>query len=821
MMQRNDSQYELIRKLGAEKAAKKDEKRHAVEQASHPIFNQNPQLSESEFTPINIETQLKTTSKQEEKKIPAAIIAKEENKAKVKLRSPRSEDLPMRLIDSPIDEEYQAKIFGGFQLIEHYFQKENKLKSQSAAPKKFTFGLIAEKSDDTSSDDKTPASLDNLASTKEADASTTFHLGLMHLKGQHVPRNIKKAVELFLTAIYQKYAPAQYYLGSMYEKGQDVPHDDEEAARLYSLAAEQGHVLAQHRLGLMYEKGYGVSQNYKKAAHLYSLAAKQGHPFSQYRLAWMHCHRIYYHGVPHDDKKAVNLYTSAAEQNYAPAQYQLGLIYKEGRIVRSNKNKSAALLKLAHEQGYKPEYTNDQWDHYLIYQESREIPRDRDDKETYHLYQLLADQKNAEGQYQLGLRSRHYREMSELYHLAATQGHAEAQYHLGLLYEEGQGALPQSNFMATKLYRLAAEQGHAPSQCQLGCRYVKSYDHRILEGVDLLNRAAMQGNAKAQYQLGKLYKTGLGTPRDDKEAVRLFHLAADQRYSRAQYELGLMYQHGRGVPPNNKKALRLFHLAADQGLYLAQTELGVMYQNGVGVAHDEDEARHFLNLAVERQPSKSECLYYWEKHSHTRRNNLSQLEKETKEGNVDALFYLGLIYKNGRRYCHTLEYYDLERAARCFYIAAQKGDPDAGYHLRQVCNKMFNGRFGSANILFSGTLALGLEAPDVLEKFNKWAKNNPKQFLSLLEKTPHDQWKDIRPCLTDKTAQPLFKYIQEKWLSQLILHIPVEEVSLIVVAYLFNGGIKNEKSHFSLFATQPKTTAHENASEKKAQLRHG
>lgn len=53
--------------------------------------------------------------------------------------------------------------------------------------------------------------------------------------------------------------------------------------------------------------------------------------------------------------------------------------------------------------------------------------------------------------------------------------------------------------------------------------------------VKWFTRAAEQGNAKAQLNLGSMYGVGLGVPQDDKSAVKWWMLAAEQGIARATF----------------------------------------------------------------------------------------------------------------------------------------------------------------------------------------------------------------------------------------------------------------------------------------------
>ena len=64
---------------------------------------------------------------------------------------------------------------------------------------------------------------------------------------------------------------------------------------------------------------------------------------------------------------------------------------------------------------------------------------------------------------------------------------------------------------------------------------------------------------------GKKYLDGKGVPKDYTKAFALFQKAADQGNANGQNNLGSMYYNGRGVPQDYKKAVEWYQKAADQG----------------------------------------------------------------------------------------------------------------------------------------------------------------------------------------------------------------------------------------------------------------
>ena len=83
--------------------------------------------------------------------------------------------------------------------------------------------------------------------------------------------------------------------------------------------------------------------------------------------------------------------------------------------------------------------------------------------------------------------------------------------------------------------------------------------------IEQLRLAAEQGYARAQFNLGVMYATGRGVPKDDAKAVKWYRLAADQGYARAQFNLGVMYATGRGVLKDRILAHIWFNIAGANG----------------------------------------------------------------------------------------------------------------------------------------------------------------------------------------------------------------------------------------------------------------
>ena len=149
-------------------------------------------------------------------------------------------------------------------------------------------------------------------------------------------------------------------------------------------------------------------------------------------------------------------------------------------------------------------------------------------------------------------------------------------------------------------YRKAAAQGDANAQYNLGVMYDNgdgvTQDYQT--ALKWYRKAAAQGDATAQYALGVMYDNGNGVTQDYQKALEWYRKAAAQGDAKAQYNLGVMYNNGNGVTQDYQTALKWYRKAAAQGHASAQYNLGVMYGNGNGVTQDYQKALEWYRKAA-------------------------------------------------------------------------------------------------------------------------------------------------------------------------------------------------------------------------------
>jgi TPR repeat protein len=255
---------------------------------------------------------------------------------------------------------------------------------------------------------------------------------------------------------------------------------------------------------------------------------------------------------------------------------------------------------------------------------------------------------------------------------SATAGDEEDQRALGYWYENGQGGLPKDDSEAVKWYRKAAEQGDADGQNDLGRMY---YNGRGVakdeaEAVKWYQKAAEQGHGWAENNLGWMYATGTGVAKDENEAAKWHRKAAEQGNPSAQGNLGWMYANGRGVVKDETESLKWYRLAAEAGDSKAQLDIGIMYLDGKGgVARDREEALKWLRKPFQAGLTNLTFNIQGE-------GAADSWQVLAKAGYPDAQFKLGELYRLGRGV--TM---DETEAAKWFRKAAEAGNPDAQNNL--------------------------------------------------------------------------------------------------------------------------------------------
>jgi TPR repeat protein len=243
-------------------------------------------------------------------------------------------------------------------------------------------------------------------------------------------------------------------------------------------------------------------------------------------------------------------------------------------------------------------------------------------------------------------------EAVHLFFKAAEAGSARALGAIGELHELGIG-LELNAKEAMLWYRRAAAAGDAESRARLGLMLINSQAVGSLkDGVELIQKAASQGNPFGQFALGQLQLQGLGVARDDDAAIQSLLAAAEQQVPAANRLLGELYLEGRLVHRDPATAATLLVEAARVGDVAAQTQLGALYRDGEGVEPDVLEAVYWFERAAERGDAQAmgslgDILLHGDEQIQNQDRAIELLRRAAELGQASAQFQLGQCLIDG------------------------------------------------------------------------------------------------------------------------------------------------------------------------------
>ena len=238
-------------------------------------------------------------------------------------------------------------------------------------------------------------------------------------------------------------------------------------------------------------------------------------------------------------------------------------------------------------------------------------------------------------------------------------------------------------------FATSCTQNRAAEQYEKAMFYLdslKNTDHyaKINDAIDLLQKSAKAGNAKAQYELGNLYWMNrdslIPIERDTLMAIKWYEKSADQCYAQAQYSLAYIYENARDNLKNSQRAFDLYKAAADQGFVDALYRMGRIYQYGIKdiVAKNDTIALKYYQQAVDSASTAAMLalgLYYYSENTH---KTIDLLQRAAELEHPEAQYRLGLSYMYGIKGIISINHAE---AIKWLELAAQNG------HIK-ACNEL-------------------------------------------------------------------------------------------------------------------------------------
>ncbi len=620
-----------------------------------------------------------------------------------------------------------------------------------------------------------------LTSAKQGNAVGQFWAGFFLLRGIGGAADVPKGVDLLESSAVQGISNAMVLLAHVYLEGYTkngrivIREDHPLAVRYLRRAAAGGNKEAAMVMGDWFFKG-GMLKNdpaqarewYLLAGHRYSEAAvaevdyEAGNDDNIKKQAWaklvaladagnaraqIYTGWIYFKNG--ETARAAALADAAVKDSYPPALTLKALIAKQ----QGNRNWLDIMLKaaaagdpeaLVHagfqlasgrgsatsrgvemlERAARRGVTGGLVKMGRIYLQGRLVPKD--EFQAFDFFRKAAGKGNIEGKYFLSLCYRdglgcrvNHSQAAQLAFEAAEAGDSYAQTLYATYLRDGIGVRRDSTSAVSYLQKAIA-QGNIHAQGLLSDLVSKADDiaaNSLDNGLQLVQKAAVDGDAISAYSLGRIYTEGVKVKRDYAQGRKNYELAMARKHPEAYAALAEYYLNGWGVAKNYKKAndlvaqgkkfrsssayvisalcklngtgvkkdipgaLREFRQAAAMRNAAAELWLGICHAKGIGVALNETTAyNHFRRSALLGNSSGMLMMALCFRDGMGVKKNLQSsftyLKKAAEAGNADAIYELGLVYANG---VHTAK--DMTEAVKCFRAAAEKGNSYGIYEL--------------------------------------------------------------------------------------------------------------------------------------------
>ena len=142
---------------------------------------------------------------------------------------------------------------------------------------------------------------------------------------------------------------------------------------------------------------------------------------------------------------------------------------------------------------------------------------------------------------------------------------------------------------------------------QKGFRALEQRDYKT--ALYYLSLFAANGDNRASYNLGIMYREGLGVKKDDVQSLAHFVEAAENGHMLGNYSVGLAFLAGKGSDVNADAAIHYLKEAALLGHAISPIEIGNLYFEGNLMEKDYVSAHFWWLLANDRNaPGASQLL---------------------------------------------------------------------------------------------------------------------------------------------------------------------------------------------------------------------
>jgi TPR repeat protein len=182
-------------------------------------------------------------------------------------------------------------------------------------------------------------------------------------------------------------------------------------------------------------------------------------------------------------------------------------------------------------------------------------------------------------------------------------------------------------------------------------RYSRDYEKSYF----WYNQAASQGDSKAEYYVGNMTISGVGTFQNVPKGLRYLESLAEKGHVGAMFNIAKVYKIGFNVGKNHKIASKWFHQAAKDGHVESMYEIADSLERGFGVDKNEKEALDWFETSALHGDTKAayragmlNLFLSTVNDDYTIDKAIDWLSLAAEEGNIEAQLRMGDLYFEGK-----------------------------------------------------------------------------------------------------------------------------------------------------------------------------
>lgn len=384
------------------------------------------------------------------------------------------------------------------------------------------------------------------------------------------------------------HSPDQKTLEEKYKRAQKFYLDKnyDSAFPLLQSLAKLNYPPAQAAMGWLYEKGLGVRQDREEARKWYQKAAEKGDARAQFNLGNMYYQELgdVYYGPAYNEAKTMEWWERAGRQGYSHAIIRQHEIFDKASWPNRKNDRIflTACKRGLVEEKFDPKLRGKekQFFDYLV-KHKEDLLRKTKGNPDHAIVVCLSLLSAQPG---ISIKAVHSKFKSAMEKMAmVVDGEKEGKQYFSKLEAKVEAEFKQ-----------------------------ESAEKRIIQKFE---KAAIEGNAEAQFNLGSQYDSNLhkGYVKDDKKAFEWYKKAADQGHIMAMVNVAACLARGQGVERDMAKAMKYRISAAEKGAAVAQYCLGKEYESGEFIRQDLLKAAEFYQLAAAQGHEKARKLLEQEK----------------------------------------------------------------------------------------------------------------------------------------------------------------------------------------------------------------